>query len=202
MMGPMADAPATAEERARFVRAARLVLERSGYDGFKVQLLLRETGLSARTFYRHFADKEELLLVLMQDEYARSGARVRAAMARADGPAEQVAAWIDEIVQAAGDPKRAARARLFTSVPGVLRRFPDEVGEAARLVLEPLEDAIRDGRETGVFPWGEATVDPELIHRLAGGAMSHALADSAERPAHQVAADVTRFVLRALGHAP
>jgi AcrR family transcriptional regulator len=167
-----------------------------------VQLLLRETGLSARTFYRHFADKEELLLVLMQDEYARSGARVRAAMAQTDDPAEQVAAWIDELVQAADDPKRAARARLFTSLPGVLRRFPDEVGEAARLVLAPLEEAIREGRATGVFPWGEPTVDPELIHRLAGGAMSHALADRAERPASEVAADVTRFVLRALGRPP
>ena len=202
MMCLMADAPDTAEERARFVRAARVVLERAGYDGFKVQLLLRETGLSARTFYRHFADKEELLLVLMQDEYARSGARVRAAMARADGPAEEVAAWIDEIVQAAGDPRRAAPARLFTSLPGVLRRFPDEVAEAARLVLEPLEDAIREGRSTGVFPRGEPTVDPELVHQLAGAAMAHTLADSDERSASEAATNVTRFVLRALGCVP
>jgi AcrR family transcriptional regulator len=199
MMSPVIQSPGAADERARFVRAARVVLERAGYDGFKVQLLLRETGLSARTFYRHFGNKEKLLLVLMQDEYARSGARVRAAMARAEGPAEQVAAWIDEIVQAAGDPKRAARARLFTSLPTVLRRFPHEVGEAARLVLDPLEDAIREGRSTGVFPWGDPTVDPELVQHLAGAAMSHALADSDERSADEAAADVTRFVLRALG---
>jgi AcrR family transcriptional regulator len=195
----MVEPPGADDERARFVRAARVVLERAGYDGFKVQLLLRETGLSARTFYRHFGDKEKLLLVLMQDEYARSGARVRAAMARADGPAEQVAAWIDEIVQAAGDPRRAARARLFTSQPSVLRRYPHEVAEAARLMLEPLEAAIREGRSTGVFPWGDAAIDPDLVHQLAGAAMSHALADSDERSVDEAAADVTHFVLRALG---
>jgi AcrR family transcriptional regulator len=199
----MVGVPADEDERASLVRAARVVLERAGWEGFKVQLVLRETGLSARTFYRHFAGKEELLLVLMQDEYARSGARLRAAMARAEGPAEKVAAWIDEIVQAAGDPRRAARARLFTSQPAVLRRFPDEVDAAARLVLEPLADAIREGRSTGVLPSGDPDRDPQMVHQLAGAAMSRALARSdgvTDRVAvDDVAAEVTDFVLRALG---
>src|SRR5947209_478416 len=127
------------DERARLVGAAWVVLERAGFEGFKVQLLLRETGLSSRTFYRHFADKDALLLTLLQDEYARSGARLRRAVAEAGDPAEQVAAWITELVLAAQDPKRAPRARLFTSLPTVLRRFPAEVDAAARFVLDPLE---------------------------------------------------------------
>jgi TetR/AcrR family transcriptional regulator len=195
----MDDVSAGDDERARLVRAARAVLERAGWEGFKVQLVLRETGLSARTFYRHFAGKEELLLVLMEDEYARSGARVRAAVARAAGPAAKVGAWIDEIVQAAGDPRRAARARLFTSQPAVLRRFPGEVAAAARLVLEPLEDAIRDGRSIGELPRGDPDRDPQLVLHLAGAAMSHALARGGERSVDDVAAEVTDFVLRALG---
>jgi AcrR family transcriptional regulator len=190
------------DERAELVRAARVVLERAGYEGFKVQLLLRETGLSARTFYRHFAGKDDLLLVLMQDEYARSGARVRAAVARADGAARKVGAWIEEIVQAASDPRRAARARLFTSQPAVLRRFPDEVAAAARLVLEPLAEAIREGRSTGELPGGDPDRDPELILQLAGAAMSQALAEGRDQSVDEVAADVTGFVLRALGARP
>jgi AcrR family transcriptional regulator len=189
----------TSDERARLVGAAWVVLERAGYEGFKVQLLLRETGLSARTFYRHFVDKDELLLALMTDEYARAATRIRAALARADGPDAKVAAWIDEIVQAAGDPKRSARARLFTSQPAVLRRYPDELSSAARLILDPLEDAIREGRTTGVLPWGDPERDPLLVHHLAGAAMAYALADSAGRPVDEVAAEVTGFVLRALG---
>jgi AcrR family transcriptional regulator len=195
----MEEVSAGDDERARLVRAARVVLERAGWEGFKVQLVLRETGLSARTFYRHFAGKEELLLVLMEDEYARSGARVRAAVARAAGPAARVAAWIDEIVQAAGDPRRAARARLFTSQPAVLRRFPDEVTAAAQLVLQPLEDVIREGRSTGELPRGDPDRDPHLVLQLAGAAMSHALARGGEESVDDVAAEVTDFVLRALG---
>ncbi|HZA00494.1 MAG TPA: TetR/AcrR family transcriptional regulator [Acidimicrobiales bacterium] len=190
------------DERASLVRAAQVVLERAGWEDFKVQLLLRETGLSARTFYRHFAGKEELFLVLMQGEYARSAARIRTAMAREDGPARKIAAWIDELVQAAGDPRRAARARLFTSQPAVLRHYPDKVAEAARLVLEPLADAIREGRSTGELPDGDPDRDPELIHQLAGTAMARALAHSREESVDEVTADVTGFVLRALGFRP
>jgi AcrR family transcriptional regulator len=181
------------------VGAAWVVLERAGYGGFKVQLLLRETGLSARTFYRHFADKDALLLALMQDEYARVGARIRTVLALAEGPDAKVVAWIDEIVQGAGDPKRAARARLFTAQPAVLRRFPDELATAARLILEPLEEAIREGRSTGVFRLGDPQRDPMLVHHLAGAAMSHALVDQAGGSVGEVAAAVSGFVLRALG---
>ena len=39
-----------------------------------MQLHPRETGLSGRTFYRHFVDKDALVLALIQDEYARLGA--------------------------------------------------------------------------------------------------------------------------------
>ena len=136
----------TSDERARLVGAAWVVLERAGYEGFKVQLLLRETGLSARTFYRHFEDKDELLLALMADEYARAATRIRAALARADGPDAKVAAWIDEIVQAAGDPKRSARARLFTSQPAVLRRYPDELSSGGP--IDPRSPPRRHPRGT------------------------------------------------------
>lgn len=185
------------DERARLIGAAWTVLERAGFEGFKVQLLLRETGLSARAFYRHFSDKDELFLTLMADEYSRSGARVRAALAGAGTPDEQVAAWAREIVLAAGDPKRAARARLFTSQPGVVRRFADELARAARAILDPLTDAITAGRDAGIFPLADPERDALLIHDLAGAAMSTALA----RPGDEVeiAASVADFVLRALG---
>jgi AcrR family transcriptional regulator len=192
-------APEPHDERARFVAAAWTVLERAGFEGFKVQLLLRETGLSARAFYRHFADKEELLLLLMQDEYSRSARRARAAVTAAGDPPGQVAAWIDEVVQAANTPQRAARARLFTSQPAVVRHFPEQLDAAARLLLEPLEDAIRRGRNEGVFPWGQPEGDAKLILQLAAGAMIDALADRADLAVDDAGTRVTAFALRALG---
>jgi AcrR family transcriptional regulator len=186
-----------ADERAQLIGAAWTVLERSGFEGFKVQLLLRETGLSARTFYRHFSDKDELFLTLMADEYSRVGARVTAALARAGSPEEQVVAWAREIVLAAGDPRRAARARLFTSQPAVVRRFADDVAGAARAILDPLTEAITAGRDAGIFPLADPEHDALLIHDLAGAAMSTALAHAGAE--EDIAASVADFVLRALG---
>jgi AcrR family transcriptional regulator len=173
------------------------VLERAGFEGFKVQLVLRETGLSARTFYRHFSDKDELFLTLMSDEYGRVGRLVTAAVAHAGGPEERVAAWVRGIVMAAGDPRRSARARLFTSQPAVVRRFAGPLAEAARAVLDPLTEAVVDGIDAGLFPLADPDGDPHLIHDLAGAAMSTALARPDE--AEQIAASVSGFVLRALG---
>jgi len=65
------------------------LLERSGFEGFKVQLVLREAGVSARAFYRHFGDKDELMLALLQEEMARAGAHIRAQMLEIDDPVEQ-----------------------------------------------------------------------------------------------------------------
>src|SRR6476660_6748035 len=94
------------DDRTAIIGAAWIVLERAGFEGFKIQLVLRETGLSARSFYQHFTDKDELLLALMEDEYARSAARLRRVVREADGAPEKVAAWIAELVAAAEDPRR------------------------------------------------------------------------------------------------
>lgn len=193
---------AAQDDHATLIGAAWTVLERSGFEGFKVQLILRETGLSARTFYRHFSDKDALVLALIQDEYARSGRRLRQAVSEAADPIDQVEAWIAELVHAADHPRRAARARLFTAQQAVMRRFPEEVATAARLVLEPLEDAIRRGRDTGIFPWADVDRDAELIVRVAGASMNDALAQRPDRSVDDVISDATGFALRALGVPP
>jgi AcrR family transcriptional regulator len=187
------------DDRTAIIGAAWIVLERAGFEGFKVQLVLRETGLSARSFYRYFADKDELLLALMEDEYARSAARLRRVVRQADGAPEKVAAWIAELVAAAEDPRRVPRARLFSSQQPMMRRFPEAVARGSRLLLEPLERAIRDGVEIGVFSTAEPERDAEIILRLTGATMNDALIDWTDRSVAELVASSVDFALRALG---
>jgi TetR/AcrR family transcriptional regulator len=195
--------PSTAaDERGAIVRSAWTVLERSGFEGFKVQLVMREADVSARSFYRHFSDKEELLLALLRDEMARAALRLRAAVAKAEGPVERVEVWIRSVIDAAVDPRRVARARLFSSQQPVMRRFPTEVDEGAHLLMEPLRDAIADGASAGIFPLADPDRDPEMIYRLTGGAMTNALAERADLDLDEVVGSTTHFVLRALGFSP
>jgi hypothetical protein len=81
----------------------------------------------------------------------------------------------------------------------VVRRFPEQLDAAARLLLEPLEDAIRRGRDEGVFAWAEPQGDAKLILQLAASAMIDALADRADSAIDDAIARVTDFALRALG---
>jgi AcrR family transcriptional regulator len=190
------------DERARIVRAAWTVVGRSGFEGLKVQLVLREAGVSARSFYRHFGDKDELLLALMRDEMSRSASRLSALVAGEEEPIAKVTVWIREIITAAGDPKRVARARLFTSQQPIMRRFSADVEAGAALLREPLLEAITLGREAGVFPWADPARDASVIYRLAGASLTDSLVDAGDRDVASVVAVATSFALRALGVQP
>ena len=64
-------------ERDQLVRAAWTILGRTDFAGFKVQRVAAHAGLSTRAFYRHFTDKDHLLLVLVLDEMLRAAERLR-----------------------------------------------------------------------------------------------------------------------------
>jgi AcrR family transcriptional regulator len=189
-------------DRQALIGAAWRVLERAGFEGFKVQRVMREAGVSARTFYRHFPDKDELLVELMRDEMARAGALLRAAVAAADDPVEQVRAWVGVIIGAAADPRRVARARLFSAQQPLFRRFPGQLAEGTQLLVAPLREAIARGVATGVFPWAEPDRDAALIAVLAGGEMVQSLAQVDAPDVEGVVARTTAFVVRALGVPP
>jgi AcrR family transcriptional regulator len=190
------------DEAQQLVGAAWRVLERSGYEGFKVQLVMRDAGVSARAFYRHFPDKDQLLLALLRDEMARAAARLRAAVAEVDDPVAQVEAWIRAVISAAADPRRVARARLFSSQQPLFRRFPWEVAEGTQLLVEPLRQALERGAGSGAFPWVEPDRDAPLIYALTGGEMTAALTDRPGGDVEDVVAATTGFVLRSLGVPP
>jgi AcrR family transcriptional regulator len=190
----------SSEERARLIRAAWTVVRRSGFDGVKVQLVMKEAGLSARTFYRHFPDKDSLLIALIEDEYGAASRRLRQAVADApDEPAAQVAAWIREMLLAADDPARAPRTRLFSSYHLLMGRFPGVLIRSTQMILDPLENSIRQGQERGEFGGDDPHPDAQQVGRLAAGALTEYLAGAGESPEIEVLIDSTaRFALRAL----
>lgn len=84
-------APATAPARARYHHgdlrnalletALRLVAER-GAEGFSLREAARELGVSPGAAYRHFADKQALMLALALDGHARLAAGMEKAITR------------------------------------------------------------------------------------------------------------------------
>jgi TetR/AcrR family transcriptional regulator len=192
------------DERAILIGAAWTVLRRSGFDGFKVQLVLREAGVSARTFYRHFSDKDGLMLALVEDEYVATSRRLRRAVAEAPPePDAQVAAWIRELLLAGADPARLARARLFSSYHPMMGRAPGALVQSNQVILEPLVEAIRAGQMSGLFHGDDPHGDAEQVARLAGGALNEHLASGGPSTGVEpLIGSTVRFALRALHSDP
>jgi AcrR family transcriptional regulator len=190
------------DERAVILGSAWAVLERSGFEGLKVQLVARGAGVSARTFYRHFADKDALLIALLQDEMARAAAHLRAVVGEVDDPPAKVRAWIEHVIGAAADEKRVHRARLFSAQQPVMRQFPSEVVAGTELLVQPLRDAIQLGADSGLFPWARPADDAALVYALTGNELSEALGHRTSRSVDEIVEETTAFVLRALGVTP
>lgn len=190
----------TTTELDDLLAAAHRVLHERGYDGLRVEDVLREAGLSTRAFYRHFSGKSALFLSMFEQESMRADQHLRGRLARAGDPASAVREWVRAVLALAYDPRLARRARLFAGEQGALaRRFPEEVDRLTRRQIAPLEDAIAAGRATGVFPGADAKTDARAIHHLCSGLIADRL-NGATTLSRAGAVDVaTRFALRALG---
>ena len=78
----------------RLREAAMALYAERGYDGTTVAEIADRAGVTARTFFRHFADKREVLFAGSEFLLARMAEAVDAAPA-ADGPMRAVAAALD-----------------------------------------------------------------------------------------------------------
>src|SRR5215207_2143259 len=88
-------------ERTRLLTAAMEVLQRSGWWGFKVESVLRQAGLSTRSFYRHFEKKSDLLLALLEFELGGAAVNLRRVTTVAASPSDKVRAFVSAMIDLA-----------------------------------------------------------------------------------------------------
>jgi AcrR family transcriptional regulator len=188
------------DEITQLLGAAELALEEQGYGGLRVDDVLDAAGLSTRAFYRHFRGKSELFVALFDREMSRAGQRLRAKLAAVPTPDAKVETWVEAMLALAYDHRLARRTRLFIVERQVLaREFPDDVARCIRLMLDPLEDAIEEGRAAEAFPGADPAHDALAIHHLCSGLMFDRLLDVGDALTRDEAvALATRFALTTL----
>jgi AcrR family transcriptional regulator len=160
------------EELGRLLAAAEIALADQGYAGLRVDDVLDTAGLSTRAFYRHFRGKSELFLTLFDREMTQAQQRLGSKLARASTPEAKVEAWVAAMLALAYDGRLSRRTRLFLVERQLIaREFPDDIARCIRMMLEPLEGAIAEGRNAGVFPDASPRRDALAIHHLCMGLM-------------------------------
>ena len=99
----LGDARARAVARStRFMTTALELVQESGHANFTLQTLADRANLSLRTFYQHFAGKDELLLALYEDVTAQFTEAIREKVEAADGPMAQLEAWCKGVLSRPG----------------------------------------------------------------------------------------------------
>ncbi|MCU1457613.1 MAG: putative TetR family transcriptional regulator [Actinomycetia bacterium] len=190
-----------AEQEVRsLIAAAHAVLRRSGGSGLTVADVLAEAGLSTRAFYRHFASKDELVLAVFEREQESATTRLMAKIDAAADPRAALAAWVDETLALAYEPRRAGRTQVLWSEGARLRaEFPTEFDAIVGGLLEPLVAILRAGAADGEFPLTDPEADAASIHAVVWNAVQRKL-DGAPVPTRAATrAQLLRFCLGALG---
>jgi AcrR family transcriptional regulator len=164
--GP-ADKRALARERARAAQRLRLALAmieaiaENGYRATRVADVIARAGVSRKTFYEHFANKQECLLATYDFVAEEGMRRVEQAYREADGWPGRVEAGI--------------RALFDASIenPGALRLSLVEIGSVGPAGIERRERSVdryvsflREGLELAP---GEGTVSEMTLKAIIGG---------------------------------
>ena len=133
-----------AERRAQIVDAFARVLAEHGYAGATVAAVAAEAGVSPGLVHHHFADKADLLAMLLEDLVGRFRRRARSLEEKTDplsayadaavalgASADVVAArcWVGVLAEAVRDPTLFAQVRrlLDTELETIRRRSGDRL---------------------------------------------------------------------------
>jgi len=133
---------ATASERKRqaIAGAALALFARDGYERTTVDAIAAQAGVSKRTVYSHYGDKEQLFMLVVRDTYELMRERFAEAadttLRDTDDVEKSLVSCLREVVRAV--TQTPERARLVRLVMAELPRFPALAGLWQGRGLTPL----------------------------------------------------------------
>jgi AcrR family transcriptional regulator len=85
--------------RARLVAAAAAIFNRDGYHGTDSNRIARAAGYAAGTFYKHFADKREILLAAYAAWVTSEWAEIERELERRAPPGEAASRILEQVLR-------------------------------------------------------------------------------------------------------
>lgn len=134
----------------RFIQAATEILYRTGSLDFTVSDLVERSGMSLRSFYQHFASKEELLLAVFEEAIRAYVEALRQTIEPLAAPVEKLRVYVTGFYGAGESSNRAASAALSRYLLGLTSTNPSEVARVLEpqigLLTEILDAGVAEGR--------------------------------------------------------
>lgn len=188
-----------ASEELRLIFAAAFTLvSRNGYQDVTVADILAEAGMSTRSFYRHFASKDELLNAMFRRDAEWFAASVSRGVEAAPDPLAALVVWIDEILSLGLDQTRASRAAVLGSPAAIRSLLPDEMRRALTALVVPLASTLAAGAADGSFVGIRPESDAQLISAATWETLARTRDATSREDIDRLRADLLSFVRRAL----
>jgi AcrR family transcriptional regulator len=132
-----------------------------------IENILRAAGVNRRTFYRHFASKDHLIIAMQDWAGDLILADLRAAVATAETPAAAIAAWIEHYLSIGWDEVRFRDALAFmssevTAAPGIAAALENTYARHRELLTEALAAGLADGS----LPNARPELDSFAVHAV------------------------------------
>ena len=124
-------------QRSRLLAAAVEVVSEVGYVGMSTARVSRRAGVSRRTFYELFENREDCFLAAFDDAVARIAAVARSAYEREQDWGEKVRAGLSTLLQFIGDEPGLGALLVVDALsagPNVLARRAQGLETLARIV--------------------------------------------------------------------
>ncbi len=157
----MPDPDEPADHRARLLAGMACTVTRTGYAGVTIADIVREAGVSRRTFYEHFDTKAGCLIALYELASAQALERLRAAVDRAQPWPQQVEQAVSAYLGHLANRPQMLRT-LLVDILGL-----GEPGLAARRRVN--RQIARFMLDVVNGPGGGTGLQPELATAVVGG---------------------------------
>ncbi|HWE14527.1 MAG TPA: TetR/AcrR family transcriptional regulator [Solirubrobacteraceae bacterium] len=167
------------DKAARIVEAMRASVAERGIAGSTFDCVARQAGVSRGLLHYYFGSKERLLVEVVRRESEVRGRLLDQAVAEAKGADELIHALVRNLEEILGEGQSAMI--MFYELLTLGHRNAEiaaEVAELARRMRTRLAEALRTGREAGVFELRAAPDDvASFLLTLADGVTIRRLAE-------------------------
>ncbi len=159
---PVSRGAAAADQRRRILEATADLLAEHGYQATTLEMIVRQAKVGYATFYKHFADRDEAFLALLDAATERTTGRMEAAYKREEGPwPDRVGAALGVLFEDVAAHPNVARACLVEALTAGA-----EAAARHEAALKRMAALLRPGRELNPR---QAQLPENLEETLAGG---------------------------------
>ena len=147
----------TARDRAlsrsdRFMAAATELMRETNRTDFTVQEIVERSKMSLRSFYQHFASKDDLVLALLEEGIRGAIARLRVQVGRDEDPVLRLRTFITGLTRLTEDDPGSTTNRAFTVYHlRLAESHPNEFSHAIAPQVDLLLEILEAGVATGQF---------------------------------------------------